>query len=66
MAKQKRAFWKGDKRFWSPVAMSLGLATFFFGVLRVAPTVPIYVGWVTIVCGIILVFVGFSTAPLKQ
>ena len=52
-------------RFWSPIAMSLGLATFFFGVLRVAPSVSMQVGWVTIACGLVLLIVGFATAPIK-
>ena len=68
MATRRRTFWRGDKqykRFWSPVAMSLGLASFFFGVFRVAPSAPMWVGWVTIGCGIVLLIAGFSTAPIK-
>ena len=71
MARQKRNFWRGDKRFWSPIAITSGLAIFFFGVTYEANNAATVannaaIGWVDIVFGIILMAVGFFTAPRKS
>ena len=60
----KRNFWRGDKRFWSSIALTSGLTIFFFGVSYV--TTNVCIGWVDIVFGIALLIIGFSAAPLKS
>jgi len=57
---------RGDKRFWSPVAISLGLATFFFGVISLPATPDQVRGWVCIIVGIVLFIIGFSAAPFRE
>lgn len=57
---------RGDKRFWSAMAMGFGLASFFFGVSSLEITVPKYVGGTAIVVGIALLILGFNIAPLKE
>lgn len=62
MAKQRRPFGRDDKRFWSSIALTFGLACFFFGVLVVRDDVPMNVGWLTFGVGIVLLIIGFATA----
>lgn len=64
MAKQRRTFWRGDKRFWSPIAITSGLTIFFFGITYVATNTAI--GAVDIVVGLVLIGIGFSAAPIRS
>ena len=61
---RKRRFWRGDKRFWSPIAITSGLAIFFFGIA----TIPqdCVRGYVTTAAGVILLVAGFSMAPIRE
>ena len=52
---------RGDKRFWSPIAIACGLTVFFFGVSFLPPNS--FVGWVDIAAGVVLLVVGFMIAP---
>ena len=60
----KRNFWRGDKRFWSPIALTSGLTIFFFGISYMP--VNKCVGWVDVIVGVALLIIGFSVAPLKS
>jgi len=60
----KRTFLRGDKKFWSPIAIGSGLTIFFFGVT----TVPndLIRGWFTIGCGLFSVILGLGIAPIRE
>lgn len=64
MARWRRTFLRGNKRFWAPIAITSGLTIFFFGVTYVDTNISI--GWFDIVCGIILIGLGLSAAPIKS
>lgn len=61
---QKRMLFRGDKRFWAPIAISSGLTITFFGIGFVAENMC--VGWVDIAFGLGLLLVGLSIAPMRQ
>ena len=56
--------WRGDKRFWSPIALTAGLTIVFFGISYMSASKC--VGWIDIGFGIALLIIGFATAPLKS
>jgi len=60
---RKRNLWRGDKRFWSPIAIGSGLTIFFFGI-AIVPN-DLARGWFTIGFGLLLLTLGFCTAPIK-
>jgi len=62
----RKPFLRGDKRYWAPVAMGLGLASFFFGVSSLALTVSTRESWVAVGGGIALLIIGFSASPLGE
>ena len=59
----RKPFLRGDKRFWSPIAISIGLAVVFFGILRT--DVSLTIKWINIGIGIALIIIGFSISPLR-
>jgi hypothetical protein len=61
---RKLNLWRGDKRFWSPIAIGSGLTIFFFGIA----TVPndLGRGLFTIGFGLLLLILGFSIAPIRE
>lgn len=59
----RKPFLRGDKRFWSPIAISIGLAVVFFGILRT--DVSLTIKWINIGIGIALIITGFSISPLR-
>ena len=61
---RKRTFLRGDKRFWSPIAIGSGMTIFFFGVTTV-PNDPAR-GWFTIGCGLLMLFLGLCAAPIRE
>jgi len=61
---RKRELWRGDKRFWSPIAIGSGLTIFFVGIATV-PNNTVR-GWFTIGFGLLLLILGFCIAPIKE
>lgn len=61
---RKRTFLRGDKKFWSPIAIGSGLTIFFFGVT----TVPhdLGRGWFTVCCGAVMVILGLRIARIRE
>jgi len=55
---------RGDKRFWSPIAISSGLVILFFGISYTAAN--LIIRWVDIGFGIALLSIGFYTSPLRE
>lgn len=53
----------GDKRFWSPIAITSGLTIFFFGIGFTS--ISLILGIITFIIGIALLIIGFSTAPFR-
>lgn len=60
----RRNILRGDKRFWSPIALTAGLTIVFFGISYM-PTSRC-VGWIDVGFGIMLLIIGFVAAPLKS
>lgn len=54
---------RGDRRFWSPIAITCGLAIFFFGLGFVS--VNAINGYIDIAVGLILLIIGFLIAPYR-
>jgi hypothetical protein len=61
---RKLNLWRGDKRFWSPIAIGSGLTIFFFGIATVANDLAR--GLFTIGFGLLLLILGFSIAPIRE
>ena len=61
---RKLNLWRGDKRFWSPIAIGSGLTIFFFGIAT-APN-DLGRGLFTIGFGLLLLILGFSIAPIRE
>ena len=60
---RKQDFWRGDKKFWSPIAIGSGLVIFLFGISTVHTGST---GWFTIGSGLVLLVLGFWTAPIRE
>jgi len=61
--KQIRTLLRGDKKFWSPVAITSGISIIFFGITFVV--INQIIGWIDIVFGLALLVVGFLIAPIR-
>ena len=50
-----------NKQFWAPVLLCSGLAVVFFGI--VLATIYLWAGWIAIIAGIVLLYLGRRWAP---
>lgn len=59
-----KPYLRGDKRFWSPIAISTGLVILFFGISYTAAN--LIIRWVDIGFGTALLSIGFYISPLRE